>query len=384
MSELRARKRARLAAALALIPILVLTACSGGFDAKGKSTEELIATLADASAGNPTDKNPTDDMDVVGGWNSGARCDAAEELGKRRAASAVDALLRALLDGPVDSCAATALGSIGDARAVLPLLDAFERGVRLDESGKFDIRGEFSPGNLDLNCDWYDPRLCLPRDDVVRALDELGAAGLDLVVPQLIDESTAADWVALEGACYRRGPNDTFAASHDAVACAGLARMGVAFSVLADLQDPRAEPVFVDWLKGPGLEPAYGSDVVRSFGLQPGDLIDLDPGMALARMYRYDVNHLLPLLESKETVDIAYAIIALGKTGTEPALIDGLMQFGDVAMAGHYLNCGNDKLEAAAHDWAAANGYTVGPRWPPTVSFGGGHAPSWGSLTGAP
>jgi hypothetical protein len=61
------------------------------------------------------------------------------------------------------------------------------------------------------------------------------------------------------------------------------------------------------------------------------------------------------------------------------------MRFGDVALAGHYLNCGNDQLEAAAHDWAAANGYTVGPRWPPVITIGGGgQAPSWGSLSGAP
>ena len=72
MSVSSVRQRARLAAALALIPILVLSACSGGFDAKGRSTEELIATLADASAGNPTDKNPTNDMNVVGGWNNSA------------------------------------------------------------------------------------------------------------------------------------------------------------------------------------------------------------------------------------------------------------------------------------------------------------------------
>jgi hypothetical protein len=377
---------ARPSTALALVSLLVLSACAGGgFDAKSKSIDELIATLEDASTGNPTDKNPTHDMNVVGGWNSGPRCDAAEELGKRKATAAVEALLAALLDGLVDSCAASALGQIGDARAVLPLLDAFERGVKLDESGKFDISGEGSNGADDLACDWYDPRPCLPRNDVVRALNQLGSAASDQVVPQLLDQAVATSWVTKEADCYDGEPNDTFRASHDPVACAGLARIGVAFSVLADLRDPSAEPSLVDWLKDPGREHASDAAEVRSFGLQPGDLIDHDPGMALLMLFGDDVDHLLPLLNSQETVDIAYAIVALGKAGTEGPLIDGLMRFGDVALAGHYLNCGNDQLEAAAHDWAAANGYTVGPRWPPTVTIGGGaSAPSWGSFAAAP
>ena len=94
---------------------------------------------------------------------------------------------------------------------------------------------------------------------------------------------------------------------------------------------------------------------------------------ALARVYESDVDELLPYLEREKTVIIYYALIKIGKEGTESALIRALNRFGYVTMAEDYLNCGNPKLEKAAEDWADEHGYRVLP------SFGGVGGVRWGS-----
>ena len=65
--------------------------------------------------------------------------------------------------------------------------------------------------------------------------------------------------------------------------------------------------------------------------------------------------------------------IARGDPEVEDALVWALRRFGDKSMATYYLNCGNETLEAAAREWAKANGYTIIPM----PSSGG--SGSWGS-----
>ena len=346
-STLDVGRYARIMAAAVLVPLLVLSACGGGgYDAQGKSTDELIATLKDASKGNPTDDYPdkgrmvTDSTTGVPFEIRGPRCNAARELGKRKTVSAVDVLIAALNDGRVDACVVAPLGDIGDARAVLPLLDAFGDGVEFEERP-----GE---GFVMAQCEWDDPKLCLPGGDVSRALNAIGVAGLD----QLIPLGDAATYLAQKEACTAK--------PHNVVACRDYATRSVVTGVLGYLEDPRLEPTFIEWLKTPDF-PSRATE-------------------ALAMTYRDDVDHLLPLLQSKETVDIARGIIGLGQAGTERALIDGLMKFGDEELAKVYLNCGNGQLEAAAHDWASANGYWV--RSIPT--YGGSAAEAWGALARTP
>ena len=63
--------------------------------------------------------------------------------------------------------------------------------------------------------------------------------------------------------------------------------------------------------------------------------------------------------------------IRLGQEGTEDVLTRALNAHGGKQMALDYLNCGNNKLDAAARDWAARHGYRVymtsefvsGPQW---------------------
>jgi hypothetical protein len=82
-------------------------------------------------------------------------------------------------------------------------------------------------------------------------------------------------------------------------------------------------------------------------------------GRALTKIFAHRVGHLLPLLRDPANVRLAYALVDLGRPGTEEALVTVLMRHGDVTLAEYYLNCGNNQLERAAHRWAAAHGYTV-------------------------
>jgi hypothetical protein len=87
------------------------------------------------------------------------------------------------------------------------------------------------------------------------------------------------------------------------------------------------------------------------------------------------VEKLTGALDSKSLKVIAsnYAFfIKLGRAGTEKILRSALLRYGNKAMALDYLNCGNDKLDAAARVWADRHGYYV-------FSSPGSHGgPSWG------
>jgi HEAT repeat protein len=75
-----------------------------------------------------------------------------------------------------------------------------------------------------------------------------------------------------------------------------------------------------------------------------------------------------------EVVAGAYAFfINKGEPGTENTLINALNQHGDKGMGEAFLNCGNDRLEQAARDWASKHGYVI-------VSGGLAGGPIWGSL----
>ncbi|HTQ31426.1 MAG TPA: hypothetical protein VMI53_09465, partial [Opitutaceae bacterium] len=68
------------------------------------------------------------------------------------------------------------------------------------------------------------------------------------------------------------------------------------------------------------------------------------------------------------------SFMALG----EPKILDDLTRIlddqGNQELAELYLNCGNDKLEKAAQDWASRNGYTT-----ITLPTSNGSHASWGS-----
>lgn len=285
-----------------LAMVVLVGATTGGCSwMQDKTTAELISIVQTGEYS-------------ISGAGGGPACDAASQLGWRKATEAVDALIAALSD-PAGDCAALALGQIGDLRAVEPLLRAL---------------GELK-GGLSLS-------LAHPFDEdkaTFHSADEaLVAIGAPAVEPLLAIAGTGDE------------------TTRDLVTY-----------VLGRIRDPRAEAFLLGRLKSPGTT------------LTPTGLLEAD---ALARVFGDEVDRLLPLLQSKETVAIAYGLVGLGQAGTEAALSDALMQFGDLDLATFYLNSGNPDLRSAALDWAHANGYQLKLRT--GIPGGTGAPPGWGDI----
>lgn len=88
----------------------------------------------------------------------------------------------------------------------------------------------------------------------------------------------------------------------------------------------------------------------------------------------------LPLLDDPSTVRIAWGLVLLGASGTEPALVAALERSaGAVAsdIAHSFITSGNPTLEGAGEGWFSSHGYTIIPYCPapPCVD-----KPTWGTL----
>ena len=97
---------------------------------------------------------------------------------------------------------------------------------------------------------------------------------------------------------------------------------------------------------------------------------------ALAALYDRDTSKLLPLLRSRRTYAIYYALVGIGDPNTIDALVEALDRYDDRGMAAYFLNCGCYELERAATDWAKSHGYKI-----VTAHYygSGGNSP-WGSM----
>ncbi len=109
---------------------------------------------------------------------------------------------------------------------------------------------------------------------------------------------------------------------------------------LGELRDPRAEATLLRVMR---TDPRTSDAAGRS----------------LTKIFAHDVGRLLPLLLEPRNIGLAYALVDLGHRGTEDELITALNRYGGVSLAEYYLNCGNRRLESAAHHWASAHGYSV-------------------------
>jgi HEAT repeat protein len=97
-------------------------------------------------------------------------------------------------------------------------------------------------------------------------------------------------------------------------------------------------------------------------------------GTALAKIFAEDVTPLLPLLQDKRNVDLAFGLVDVGQPGTEGALVTALMRYGGGDLAKYYLNSGNGALEDAGRKWAHEHGYSV-----ITIPGIGEDGDTWGS-----
>lgn len=262
-----------------------------------------------------------------------ARC-ATESLADVRGRGAVAPLTELLAekDAAVVVGAATALGRIGDGRAARPLARLVGR-----QDPRVVAAAVKALGRID------DPRALAPLGDLVRRRDP-GTVAAAVRAIAGIDDPRAV--VPLERAAVRgldpQGPDPAWRKVRFAAVLA-----------LGELREPRAEDTLLRVMR---TDPRH-SDVA---------------GRALTKTFAHDVGHLLPLLQDPRNIKLAYALVDLGRRGTEDELATALRLYGDFDLAEYYLNCGSRRLEGAARDWAYAHGYTV-----TTVPGSGGG--QWGS-----
>jgi HEAT repeat protein len=261
------------------------------------------------------------------------RCDAIEELAMDGEAAV--APLHALAADPsrrVAQCARKALSKIDDpeaAQALLLVLEDSDPAVAASAAEALGWIGDpIAVRPLARLLASPDPTL------VTKALQALGRIG------------DARSVRAIEKVALRRGATP-------AEDRAGRKLRWAAVMALGDIGDPAAKDTLVTVL---GTDPANS----------------MSAGVALARIFQDDVTPLLPLLDDRRNIALAYALVDVGQKGTEDALVAALDKYGDVDLAEYYLNCGNRKLEKAAMTWAGEHGYEVYT----TPGAGGGQ---WGS-----
>lgn len=290
-----------------------------------------MALLAGACGGASLEENVTTAEDTS--LTAADRCDAIRDIATEGAPAVV--ALRALAKEPrqrVAQCAAKALAQIDDPAAVRPLVTALgDRNHAVVASaaealGRIGDQAAVEPLVRALTSP--------DRTVVTAALRALGRIADERAIP------------SIEKVAVQRGA--TQAADR-----AGRRVRWAAVVALGDIGDPSAKATLVRIL---------GTDPVNS----------RTAGAALATILGNDVESLVPLLEQRRHVALAYALVDVGQKGTEDALVTALLNYGDVGLAEYYLNCGNRQLEQAARTWASRHGYSVHS----TPGSGGGQ---WGS-----
>jgi HEAT repeat protein len=304
---------------------------------------------------------------------------AAQALGQLGDKRAVKPLIACLQDENVDvkKNAATALGQLGDKSAVEPLIKAFT-----NEDKETKLAAAEALGSL------ADPAAVAPlaasltdQDAEIRRTCAQALDKLHYQPPQVADNVTylialqAWDKVAKLGA----------PAFDPLSACLSDQSPDIrqgAVEALGDLGDKRAigplNEALPDWdlnaslvsaLERLGWKPATESQQVYAW-------IGKKDSAHLKQEWEKTREVLLNDVGSgdrRKVQDAVFTFMALGN----PKIVDDLVQIlddhGDQELAETYLNCGNDKLAQAAHDWASQNGYTI-----TTIPSDNAHM-NWGS-----
>jgi hypothetical protein len=79
------------------------------------------------------------------------------------------------------------------------------------------------------------------------------------------------------------------------------------------------------------------------------------------------------ILMNVNRMQVLMLVVKLGVYGTENALNELLLKYGDKAMAVDYLNCGSKKLYEGGVAWARKNGYSI-------IKGPGSSRVKWGSF----
>ena len=295
------------------------------------------------------------------------RATAARLLGETGDKAVAAPLVEALSDesSGVRVAAADALGALGDARAAAgPLAHALS-----DRSTEVRVAAAEAIGTLRIKSaagklvSLFGSSDAQVRKAAIRALEMLGkAAAAGPVSAALRDHSAKVRAVA-------------------AKEC-GVMRIKESAPRLTGLLKDKNQRV--RWAAQNALV-RLGAAAVEPLSSQLGSgagSIKWVAATILVRIARSDPDAVKPLLDLLHNGSVGgvaerYAFfIRLGHPGSEGVLIKALDGYGDTTMCVDYLNCGNDKLDRAARNWANRHGYYV------TTSYGSSHGgPMWGEGT---
>jgi len=274
---------------------------------------------------------------------------AAAALGLIGDPDALEPLMKAAAAAPTDdtrAAAAEALGHLGDARAV-PTLVALLK----EPNASLRQTGAQALGKLN-----YAPEAAADQATLLVALQswddlvKLGPPAFDALAAVLADPNTDV----------RRGVIGALGKLGDARAVAPLSAALPDWKINADL---------VSSLEQLGWKPSNAGEEVYAWIAKK----DAD---SLKGKWDQTRQVLLADVESSDRRKIenaVYSFVAIG----EPKILDDLVKVlndeGSKEIAETYLNCGNDRLEEAARDWAKANGYDI-------IPGGGASRANWGSF----
>lgn len=278
---------------------------------------------------------------------------AAEALAKVHDERAVEPLLQLIAAAPesppVDDAdmwaaqeaykaAITALGAIGDVRAVPRLVEiAAVETWTLDAGAAEDALGAIGAPAVDGIAEALAAADAATGARILPLLASLGDAGFDKVAAALGDKRAAVRVAAAEALGeFGKGavaPLLSALESGDRNVRAAAARS------LGKIGDTRATAGLVGLLADSKTAAAATT--------------------ALADIHREDAAPLLKYLKAKKSVGVYRVLIRIGQGDTVPALVTALKAFGTKTMGETYLNCGNATLERAARTWAKQHGYTV-------------------------
>lgn len=336
----------------------------------GRAVDPLIEFLETASDLDNSSKSEKDTYIAV--------ITALGEIGDGRAVNALIEFLNVAsapkhiseIERDISETTIDALGVLGDIKAIKPLLQIGVKQEKLDEKIVSTIMsfGESAvPPLLEI----------LEDEDIVFG----GVASCYLA--ELVNQNTSeVAEILMES--FRRGVrgcissalekiNENTAieffiayieASPDEPAKDQIGGIIYAIVALGDIGDMRAESVLLSQLKKrkENLEFGYDRAKIASF--------------ALSNLYNNEIYRMVPLLESRNTYQIYFALIAIGNPNTIDALVKALNRYGDQGMAVYFLNSGCGGLESAAKDWAKNHGFKI-----ITAQYqGSGGTSPWGSL----
>ena len=266
--------------------------------------------------------------------------DSAAKVLAKLGNAAFESVIASLRDehGKVRLASVSALGDLGDKRAVEPLIaclrdrDKYARSAAAAALGKLGDKRGVEPLIGYLKDHDEDA-----RRSAVYALGDLGDhRALNPLIVCLKDES----------------------GSVREAAAASLARLGDMRALLERLSDWNTKESAGNALKQLGWKPATNSELVYSW-ISNGD------GTSLKANWEMTTVVLLGDVRSRNQRKVEYAVysfMSLGKDEIIRKLVDILNDEGHKEMAEIYLNCGHDRLAKAARSWASAHGYQISTR----------------------